>query len=79
MSKLLEELNVYPPGTRGWFVRGDRWSRWWEPGIILGRVNGHRRVVDQAGEYWFMDVGDQFSLIPRWLGKKHPPHLQCRI
>lgn len=70
MAGQLERLNKYEPYTTGYVVLGDRWNRWWVPAMILGRVNGHRRVVDCEGNHWFIDVEEQFSLTQPWRGKR---------
>lgn len=66
----VDRLNKYPPGTYGFVLLGERWKRYWEPGIILGRVNGHRRVKTFDGKSWFIEHEQQFQLTRPWYGYK---------
>ncbi|MNB98687.1 hypothetical protein D3C87_1020690 [compost metagenome] len=75
----VDSLNKYEPFTPGFVVLGDRWDRWWVPGIILGRTQGHRRVIDVEGNHWFIDVEEQFSLTLPWRGKRQNMYAMSKI
>lgn len=64
----VDRLNKYPPYTVGFVMLGERWKRYWMPCIILGRVNGHRRVRTFDGAFWFIEHEQQFQLTRPWAG-----------
>lgn len=66
----VDRLNIYPPYTLGWVLVGTRYTREWVQGIILGRVNGHRRVAIR-GDYVFVEHMEQFHLKRPWYGVKN--------
>lgn len=65
----VDRLNVYTPFTVGWVIVGGRYSRTWIPGIIMGRVMGHRRVITAEGSV-FIEHEEQFKLTRPWVGTK---------
>lgn len=73
----VDRLNVYVPSTVGWVCMGSRYSRWWEPAMILGRVARHRRVLTATHGYVFIEHEQQFQLVQPWMGAK--PYGLCRI
>lgn len=79
ISSPVDRLNKYPPGTIGYVCVGDRWNRWWVRGVICGRVMGMRRVVDEYGEYLFIEHEEQFHLKPLWTGRRANLCAVCKI
>lgn len=65
----VDRLNIYPPYTKGFVLVGDRYSRKWVSGLILGRINGHRRVATETGMV-FIEHQEQFHLRRPWVGTK---------
>lgn len=60
----VDRLNKYPPFTVGFvYVRETRYSASWVPGLILGRVDGQRRVLLSSWESVFIEHEQQFQLV----------------
>lgn len=67
----IDRLNKYPPGTEGYVLVAHRRHMYhWVEGIILGRINGMRRVRIAKHEYVFIEHEQQFQLTKPWSGQK---------